>query len=68
MYVHLEKLWVDSLQHTRKYNFFFCRICPLEFFIVFNFKNDNKFQWANGTATRLCYVANESTPCLFWLL
>ena len=54
MYVHLEKLWVDSLRHTRKYNFFFVAFARWNFFIVFNFKNDNKFQWANGTAIRVC--------------
>ena len=60
MYVHLEKFWVDSLQHTR---------LPAGIFLLFlTLKTTKKFQWANGTATRVCYVANESTLCLFWLL
>ena len=40
MYVHLEKLWVDSLQHTRKY--IVVAFARWNFFIVFNFKNDKK--------------------------
>ena len=34
MYEHLEKLWVDSLQHTRKYNFFLSHL-PAGIFLLF---------------------------------
>ena len=50
-----QALRVDLLA-TYKY---FCRICPLEFFVfIFRLKNNKKFQQAKATAIR---VANEST-------
>ena len=36
-------------------NAYSCRICLLEFFIVFKTKNRNKkFQWANATEILVC--------------
>ena len=46
MYVHLEKLWVDSLQRTR--------LLAGIFLLFLTLKTIKKFQWANGKAIRVC--------------
>ena len=66
MYVHLEKLWVDSLQHTLKYNFFFVAFARWNFLLFLTLKTITNLSGQMGQLH--AYVANESTLCLFWLL
>ena len=58
MYVHLEKLWVDSLQHTRKYNFFFVAFARWNFLLFLTLKTITNFSGQMGQLH--AYVANES--------
>ena len=44
-----------------------CRICPLEFFIVFKPKNNEKFRWANATAMREYEMNPPLVLGVFWL-
>ena len=56
MYVHLEKLWVDSLQHTRKYNFFFVAFARWNFLLFLTLKTITNFSGQMGQLH--AYVAN----------
>ena len=64
MYVHLEKLWVDSLQHTRKYNFFFVAFARWNFLLFLTLKTITNFSGQMGQLH--AYVMLQMNPPLVY--
>ena len=60
MYVHLEKLWVDSLQHTRKYNFFLVAFARWNFLLFLTLKTITNFSGQMGKLH--AYVMLQMNP------